>query len=427
MGDILNQVLRCGRAESRQRVEGLRFDAHGRWIEGPFLGLTIEEAEAVEARYEAMCRREVRDSSGKIKRGSSDAEEAAKEEIFYELSEGKTLEQLFRMWAYANTKDYGVILLTPTFAQQEILDAIIDKAIANEPLYLQDLKARQLGASTGIQILWYLLAATQEREKFLTIAHKREAVAELFAIQTTMHDLMPFRPRVNFAPSKGKSRWVKTGSESFIESAEDTNPGRGRSYKFIHASEHAFWPDPEVIDGGLAATLPNRRFFAWIRESTANGVGNTFYDTWVAAETGQNEWIPMFHPWWKHPEYQLEAGEFDPERFTYGKLPEPMQRIVDYNGSIQVAQLAWYYRECMTEHSGDWALMAQEYPSWPGQAFRTSGDPVFDMDAFERLLEANKGLAPVFQGDILLESLSASHLAGRPEPHTLAARFSTRT
>ncbi|MBP6704526.1 MAG: hypothetical protein KA385_13515 [Vicinamibacteria bacterium] len=414
MGEIVQNMVRFGRAENRRRVEGLRFDEDGRFLEGPFLGLTIPEAEALEVEYDARASEKVRGSDGKVKPNSKAAEDAAKEWMFYRLCEGKTLSQLFRMWAFANTKDYGVILLTPTFAQQEILDQIAKAGWDDVPLYLIDLKARQLGASTGIQIIWYLLAATLDHEKFLTIADNDENATVLFSIQQTMHELMPFRPVVKFAPSKGNSKWVKTGSTSFISSAEERNPGRGRSYKFIHASEHAFWEDPERVEAGVSSTLPNRRFFVWIKESTANGVANLFYENWIAAEQGTSELIPMFHPWWKHEEYELEDGEFDARKFRRSELPEPMQRIVDYNGSIRVGQLAWYYRECMTEKSGDWDVMAQEYPTWPGQAFRTSGNPVFDVDCYERLLRATKGLAPEFQGDIILESPSASHLGGQP-------------
>ncbi len=413
MGEIVEAMIRFGRAENQRRVEGLRFDEDGRFLEGPFLGLTIDEANAVEERFDSLARKKVRGSDGKVKPLSKAAEDEARELIFYQLSEGKTLNQLFRMWAFANTKDYGVILLTPTFAQQEIIDRIAQAGWDDVPLFLEDLKARQLGASTGIQILFYLLAGTLDNERFLTIAHKREVVGALFSIQQKMHELMPFRPRVRFAPSKGKSVWVRTGSESFIESAEDTNPGRGKSFKFIHASEHAFWPDAERIDGGLASTLPNRRFLVWIRESTANGVGNLFYEAWVAAEEGRNDWVAMFHPWWKHPEYELAEGEYDARRFRTSELPEAMQAIVAFKGDMRVGQLAWYYKVCMDRHHGDWDLMAQEFPTWPGQAFRSSGSPVFDMSCYERLVSANRGLAPMFEGDIVLESLSASHLGGR--------------
>lgn len=415
MGEIVDQMVRFGRAERQRRVEGLRFDEDGRFTEGPFLGLTIPEAEAIEAEYDQRAKKKVRGADGKPKPLSKVAEDEAKEWAFYKLSEGKTLDQLFRMWSFANTKDYGVILLAPTFAQQDIIDRIAQAGWDDLPLFLMDLKARQLGASTGIQVLFYLLAATLEQERFLTIAHKREVVSALFSIQQKMHELMPFRPRVRFAPSKGKSTWVRTGSESFIESAEDTNPGRGKSFKFIHASEHAFWENAERIDGGLASTLPNRRFLVWIRETTANGVGNLFYDEWVAAEQGSNDWVAMFHPWWKHPEYELAEGEYDARKFRVSELPEAMQAIVAFNGTIRAGQLAWYFQTCMTKHHGDWSLMAQEYPTWPGQAFRTSGAPVFDMDSYERLLTAIREtpLAPAFVGDILLESQSASHLGER--------------
>ena len=41
-----------------------------------------------------------------------------------------------------------------------------------------------------------------------------------------------------------------------------------------------------------------------ILESTANGMGNLFHETWRGAEDGENDYIAIFVPWYWQDEYR---------------------------------------------------------------------------------------------------------------------------
>ncbi len=367
-------------------------DANGRFTLGCFLGMTVADAEEIEEDYLADVRRF--------------GAEIASEKTYYLLSEGKTLHELFLMWAWAVTKDYGLLKLVPTFAQEDTLQEIMAAGREERACVLYVLKARQLGQTTGIQCIWYLLAAQMAHRRFLTMAHKDEKTLGIARMQFDMHQAMPFRPRVRFALSRRRVQWVETQSELGVESAEGRDPGRSSAFNFLHMSEHPLFDRAEEVDTAYASTKPNYGFYVWIREGTGNGVGNAFYRGFKDAEAGRGIAKAKFHPWWRHPAYESPVAPEDRHRFTQSELEEHERDNVDYvqgqgiNLLERIEKLNWYRRELVTFYKGDIDKMWQENPTWPMQAFLSGGRPVFDLKGFERLL-AMQRLDPVFTGDIL--------------------------
>src|SRR6185312_17250646 len=65
----------------------------------------------------------------------------------------------------------------------------------------------------------------------------------------------------------------------------------------------AFFPDAKTTMLGLLQSVPDQPNTMVVLESTANGVGDWFHDMWVKAERGENEFTPIFLPWFIQPEY----------------------------------------------------------------------------------------------------------------------------
>ncbi len=395
MPELVEQALKTPLAryvekdgiEVEQRVEVAPLDDGGRFTTNAFMGLTVDQAHDFEDDY-------LRDVA---KHGDG----IASEEAWVDLSKGKTLAQLFEMWAWARTKDFGKLKLVPTFAQAEIIGHMMRTGAEDKGLYLLDLKARQLGASTGIACVFRILAGLVKDAGFLTMAHKKEKAEGLWAMQEECHQYMLFRPRVSGSKKSNRRKFTRSGSVASVESAEDKDPAHSSSYRFVHLSEYPRYPHPEMIDAAVGPTLPTIGHYAYIIEGTANGIGNAFYDKWTKAERGESGWVPMFHPWWKHPRYRLRLVEGDAEKLAPEKIGEEvaeMQR--DFNLSLE--QVKWYLHILCTEYDGDRDRMCENYPSRPIEAFLASGRPVFDMRSFERLLEMHaKGIDALFQGDIV--------------------------
>lgn len=134
---------------------------------------------------------------------------------------------------------------------------------------------------------------------------------------------------------------------------------------------------------GLRQAIPNIPGSAIFLESTANGIGNYFETTWTASENGDNEYIPLFFPWWKHPEYTAEAiqiptflGELDDDERS-------LSRLLRHNhlSSVQVdSRLAWRRWAKRNLCNNDINQLHQEYPADPEEAFLSTGRNVFPND-----------------------------------------------
>src|SRR5690606_37607220 len=154
------------------------------------------------------------------------------------------------------------------------------------------------------------------------------------------------------------------------------------------ASEVAFFPDAKTTMLGLLQAVPDQPNTLVVLESTANGVGDWFHEMWQKAEKGENEFTPIFLPWFIQPEYTRPfRTEAEREQF----IQEVEATHVDANGEtvytyekqlmekhdLTYEQLNWRRWTIANKCQGDEILFMQEYPSTPEEAFISSGRPVF--------------------------------------------------
>jgi len=85
--------------------------------------------------------------------------------------------------------------------------------------------------------------------------------------------------------------------------------GRGTTPTIAHLSEVAFWQHDEKILAGLFQGISQAKGTEVIVESTANGSQGEFYRLWKGAVAGENEYVPIFLPWYITDEYRREAPE----------------------------------------------------------------------------------------------------------------------
>ena len=82
---------------------------------------------------------------------------------------------------------------------------------------------------------------------------------------------------------------------------------RGLTSSFLHLTEAGFYPYSGAFTS-LLNTLSKDPNNAALIETTANGMegpGESYYQAWEAAVAGDNEFLPIFLPWWEDPAYQL--------------------------------------------------------------------------------------------------------------------------
>jgi hypothetical protein len=269
---------------------------------------------------------------------------------------------------------------------------------AKLPVRVIILKGRQQGCSTLAQGIAMWLACTREGFRGMTVAHKlKPAAADLFGKVELMYENLPPEVKVPLAPGRQTGRRLKFDAPMrsllVVESAEESDAvGRSGTFTFGHLTELPFWRAEEETVSAFEACVPDEPGTFIIVESTAQGIGNWYEQTYTAARTavdnGENPaYYPVFVPWYKTKEYRREWTEFD-----HDLTPEERGRMKRLG--IDKEQILWYRYKAMTR--GD--LVKQEYPDTERDAFLASGMPFFLAKPLKRHEEHAKSKPPVRKG-----------------------------
>jgi len=306
------------------------------------------------------------------------------------------------------TKDLKVERFKPNWAQIEMLDSYNRQIDAGKPVRIISLKARQLGISTLAEAILFSRSFVYEHSHSLVVAHEMDSSDALFGMTQLFWDTFPFKPMFRAKHASRKELvWDDLGSSIRIATARNIRAGRGRTINALHASEVAFWERPEELMLGMRQTVPNRPGSLIILESTANGVGNWFYDTWNAAVEGDVEFEPLFFPWWKHYEYTA----------SWTGLTEPLYELDEDERGYKALgadddHLKWRRWAIRNLADGDVLQFMQEYPATPEEAFIASGMNVFP---HEHLTACYQPMDPV-RGFLLREGENVRFVPDRFGP-----------
>lgn len=289
-------------------------------------------------------------------------------------------------------RDTGLIMPWPiNWAQAQYIDEFHRQWNAGEPVRIITLKARQLGISTASQAIGFALAMAMRDTAELTIAHDMDSSEHLLSMSQRYWDTFTFKKL--FTPkyqSRKHLQWEENGSNIRVVTAKNTTAGRGRTIRFMHGSEVAFWEEAQTLMLGLAQTVPVYAQTAVLLESTANGIGNYFYDLWNAATEGQANYTPMFFPWWKHPQYRASHLKIPP--YDLGPLDEEERNLAAFVPESEYEdRLAWRRWAIVNLANGDVNQFHQEYPSTPEEAFVSTGVNIFPIGKLNEVYEYEHG------------------------------------
>lgn len=237
------------------------------------------------------------------------------------------------------------------------------------------IKARQVGISTYTEGRYYSKVTGTPNANAYVLSHLSKATDNLFRMVRNFHK---YAPDPIFAPALSRDanntlEFADINSSYDIGTARSKEVGRSGTYRYVHGSEVAFYPDQEEIVKGLLQTAPVVGSEV-ILESTANGVGDWFHEQVMRAlNDKRSDYIVVFIPWFWMPEYRLNPGPY----FSRTKSEESLAKL--YN--LDDAQLE--FRRSKIRESGEDGFK-QEYPSTAEEAFLFSGRSFFeqgDLDA----------------------------------------------
>jgi hypothetical protein len=264
----------------------------------------------------------------------------------------------------------------PNGAQRDFLD---DLALRNVIL-----KARQLGFTTLIAILWLDHALWHENQRVGIIAHSLDDAGVIFRDKVRFaYDQLPgfLREKMPLRTAN-KSELVFDHNNSAIRVSTSMRSG---TINRLHVSEMgkiaAKFPDKatEIVTGSLPA-VPHDGIA--IIESTAEGQAGEFYKIATRAQelhqskawAGGLQWRFHFFPWWTDPAYSANP---DHARMTDDDQAY-FDQIEDEQGTLlSMRQRAWYVMKRDDEMGGDHAKMWREYPSKPEECWQQSTEGRF--------------------------------------------------
>lgn len=262
------------------------------------------------------------------------------------------------------------------------------------------LKGRQVGISTYIAGRFYWKISHRRGVRAFILTHLDTASDNLFGMAKRYHENCPdlVRPQTGRANAKELS-FDRLDSGYKVATAGSAEVGRSETIQYFHGSEVAFWPNAQNHSAGIRQAIANVPNSEDIRESTANGIGNSFYAEWKAAERGDSEYEAIFIPWYWHDEYATEGP-------TDWPIPEAW---LDYENAYKLTRAQTYWAWLKNR---DLAVLAggspdepcwqfkQEYPANADEAFQTSGADTFIPSA--HVLKARKatvqGYGPIILG-----------------------------
>ena len=230
------------------------------------------------------------------------------------------------------------------------------------------LKARQQGISTycAARVFWKTYFTPYTRS--VVMAHDSATSDALFNMSRNIIDNMEEPPTLQKSNAKEiLFEHNKSGYRLYTAGAKEA--GRGTTPTIAHLSEVAIWQFDEQILAGLFQGISQENETEVILESTANGASGEFFRLFQGAINGDNEYVPIFLPWYITPEYRREA----PEGF---ELTEEEEDLVE-NYSLDNDQLYW--RRLKIAESGEKKFI-QEYPASAEEAFLVTGNSVFDQE-----------------------------------------------
>lgn len=260
--------------------------------------------------------------------------------------------------------DDGLVMtFTPNRAQRRLINRLHTRNLI--------LKARQLGFSTLVCILWLDTALfSKDPIRCGIIAQDKEAAESLFRGKVKFaYDNLPQFLREAFPLAKATATELEFGHNgSSIRVATSMRSG---TIHRLHISEFgkicAKYPDKakEVITGSIPAVPKNG---VCIIESTAEGQDGKFYEMTMRAKALADQravltvkdWRFHFYAWWMASEYTIDPDGVvfsEPDLVYFHEVEGKIGR------ALTEGQRAWYVMTRRSDFADEAPLMWQEYPS----------------------------------------------------------------
>jgi len=302
--------------------------------------------------------------------------------------------------------------------QRKLLENLEKMRLANQPIRIMVLKARQWGGSTLIQLYmlwiqlihkrnWNSVICAHLKDGSITIRSMFErAIRNMIPLDGVQHIFKSYQGTQNIREVPGRGCLITVGT------AIEPDSVRSQDAKMVHFSEMAFYPNAEKnktedLETSVVGSIPSEPYTLIARESTANGTGDYFNREWEKAKKGETAYEAVFVEWflidiYSKPfdgnYYNLSGKPVKGSMATFASSLTPYElNLFNNHAQCTLENLNW--RRAKRAEMASEAKMKQEYPSDDMEAFQDSGSPAFRAEDVEALRKDCK--LPVTIGDLV--------------------------
>lgn len=289
--------------------------------------------------------------------------------------------------------------------QIELYKEICLQRRAGKPVRQNILKSRQIGYSTFIAGLFFVIGMFTPNMKVGVVADLEKHAHDLFSkyeyFYQHLDDNNPLKEEIDeyerthkgqkhpasYKPElkaqRGQQLLQTKAGNSIIEVVvAGEGSGRSNTYHLLHLSECAFFKNLRVTLNGLLETVSSKNKNSFIiLETTANGF-NEYKERWDKDCTGKTSYHALFKAWFDNPEYCEE--DFDKPNVKMPAMEEWLYEKQKQYG-LTNGQLVWYWNKY--QDKGDKGFTLQEYPFCPTDSFLTSGNCIFNTELIAKRKE----------------------------------------
>ncbi len=269
--------------------------------------------------------------------------------------------------------------------QQRYLDIKRRTIKAGKPKRFILLKYRQGGFTTLEQALSYHMSTQCENVSVMTLADTHRKTSDIFEIVQRYYNNHGEAPKRKGVGNSYRMDFPSLNSRFICGTAAASSEARGGTFQRIHGSEVAFWcqggnqkdKQREVLAGLEEAAAEGEI----VLESTPNGM-DLFHDIYHAAKRGENDYTPIFLPWFMDISNRNEVEEEEAFEIMMD-LNDREEELVRLHG-LDAGQIKWRRR---TERRLG-PLFRQEHPEDDVSCFLTGGTCRFSTQICVDLLES---------------------------------------
>ena len=196
------------------------------------------------------------------------------------------------------------------------------------------LKARQLGISTVTAgyVAWMMLF---RREKnILVVATKFQTAANLVKKVKALIKHLPDWIRIADISVDNRTSFELTNGSQIKASTTSADAGRSEALSLLVVDEAAHVPELEDMWRGLYPTLSTGG--RCIAQSTPNGVGNWFHQTYIGAEEQKNSFHPVRLQWDVHPDRDQEWFEKETKNMNKRDIAQELECNFNMSGETVI-------------------------------------------------------------------------------------------